>query len=52
MNLKIMTPPPDMVYNVFKDDQMVAVDLPDSVFTYTDNNVSLMESDIGSTLDG
>jgi hypothetical protein len=45
MDVKIMTPPPDMVYNVFKDDQMVAVDLPDSVFTYTDNNVSLMESD-------
>jgi hypothetical protein len=45
MKVKIMTPPPEMVYNVFKDDQMVAVDLPDNVFTYTDNNVSLMESD-------
>ena len=45
LNLKIMSPPPELVYNVFKDDQMVAVDLPDSVFTYLDNNVSLMESE-------
>jgi hypothetical protein len=44
MNVTVMSPPPEMVYNVFKDDQMVAVDLPDSVFTYMDNNVSLMES--------
>jgi hypothetical protein len=45
MDLKIMTPPPALVYNIFKDGQMVAVDMPDSVFTYTDNNVSLLESD-------
>ena len=45
MDLKIMSPPPEMVYNVFKDGNMVAVDLPDSVFTYVDNNVSLMESE-------
>jgi len=34
-----------LVYNVFKDGQLVAADLPDSVFTYTDDNVSLLESD-------
>ena len=45
MDLKIMSPPPEMVYNVFKDDQMVAPELPDSVFTYEDNNISLMESE-------
>jgi len=45
LDLKIMTPPPELVYNVFKDGNMVAVDLPDSVFTYVDNNVSLMESE-------
>jgi hypothetical protein len=44
MDLKIMSPPPELIYNVFKDDQMVAAELPDSVFTYVDNNVSLMES--------
>ena len=45
LDLKIMSPPPALVYNVFKDGNMVAVDLPDSVFTYVDNNVSLMESE-------
>jgi len=45
MDLKVMSPPPELVYNVFKDGQLVAADLPDSVFTYTDDNVSLLESD-------
>ena len=45
MDVKVMSPPPELVYNVFKDGQLVAADLPDSVFTYTDDNVSLLESD-------
>jgi hypothetical protein len=45
MDIKIMSPPPEMTYNVFKDDWMVAPELPDSVLTYEDNNISLMESE-------
>ena len=45
MDIKIMSPPPDMTYNVFKDDWMVAPELPDTILTYEDNNISLMESE-------
>jgi hypothetical protein len=45
MDIKIMSPPPDMTYNVFKDDWMVAPELPDTILTYVDNNISLMESE-------
>ena len=40
-----MIPPPDMMYNVWKDGVLTAHELPDTVLTYTDNNVSLLEAE-------
>ena len=42
--ISVMVPPPALMYNVWKDGNHIAFDLPDSVLTYTDNNVSLLES--------
>ena len=40
-----MVPPADMMYNVWKDGNLTADELADTVLTYTDYNVSLLESE-------
>ena len=44
MHLQIMQPPPDLVYNVYKDGNLVAGHLPDSVLTFTDSDATLAGS--------
>jgi len=45
MEISTMIPPPDMTYNVWKDGNLTEAELPDTVFSYTDYNVSLLESE-------
>ena len=45
MEVTEMIPPPDMMYNVWKDGNQTAAELPDTTLTYTDYNVSLLESE-------
>mgnify|MGYP003308421851 FL=1 len=45
MEVSAMLPPEEMMYNVWKDDILTAYDLPDTLFTYVDNNVTLLESE-------
>ena len=45
MEVTAMVPPADMMYNVWKDGNLTADELADTVLTYTDYNVSLLESE-------
>ena len=40
-----MIPPPDMMYNVWKDGNLMVSEMSDTVLTYTDYNVSLLEAE-------
>ncbi len=45
MEISTMIPPPDMMYNVWKDGYLTAEELADTVLSYTDYNVSLLEAE-------
>ena len=45
LQVTAMVPPADMMYNVWKDGNLTADELADTVLTYTDYNVSLLESE-------
>ena len=45
MEVTEMIPPPAMMYNVWKDGNLTAAELPDTVLSYTDYNVTLLESE-------
>jgi len=45
LEVSVMEPPAEMMYNVWKDGNLAAGELPDTVLTYTDTNVSLLESE-------
>ncbi len=45
MEVSVMIPPPALMYNVWKDGNQAAAELPDTALTYTDYNVSLLESE-------
>ena len=45
MEVTEMIPPPAMMYNVWKDGNLTAAELPDTVLSYTDYNVTLLEAE-------
>ena len=45
LQVTAMVPPADMMYNVWKDGNLTADELADTVLTYTDYNVSLLEAE-------